>query len=229
MKKLLAMFALSIFTFCSFCQNETIYPVQVKEKFSNITLTNPNGELINIGESGKKTMLVFIRGKVTSNTWCPICHYQYLEAMLVEEKENIRKKFNMDIYFVMPYKTDSLNNWVEAFPQSIQTIKNWKYPENPSENQKSWAVYAKEFFPYSFESELENLELKLPILFDPDQKVSKGLYLFQEEWGGTKVAQNIPTIFIIDEEGIVRFKYHSQYTNDRPDFNYLIKYMKHMM
>ena len=54
-------------------------------------------------------------------------------------------------------------------------------------------------------------ELKLPVMFDPDQKVSKGLYLYQTEWGGTKVEQNVPTVFIIDKQGKVKFKYFSQY------------------
>lgn len=229
MKKSIAVFVLSIITLFSFSQNENVIPVQVKEKFPDITLTKPTGELINIGgKSGKNTMLIFIRGKVTPNTWCPICHYQYLEMMVAVEKGCIEKKYNMDIFFVMPYKTDSLDNWVKAFPQSIKTIKNWKYPKNPSENQKEWAEYCNKFFPYSFDDKLEDLELKLPILFDPDQKVSKGLYLFQEEWGGTKVAQNVPTIFIIDKKGMVSFKYFSQYTNDRPDADYILEYLKKM-
>jgi len=230
MKAIVTLFAFNLLTLILLSQNEHIYPVQVNEKFPEITLSTGDGELISIpGKSEKNTLLIFLRGKVTPQVWCPICQYQYLEIMVAEDKEKIREKFNMDIYFVLPYKADSLENWVKAFPKSLQTINGWKNPDNPTENQKLWADYCHEFFPFDFENKLANLELKLPVLFDPEQIVSKGLYLFEEEWGGTKVAQNIPTIFMIDKNGIVRFKYFSQYTNDRPDAKYIIKYLKNML
>ena len=74
--------------------------------------------------------------------------------MMAEEKNQIRDKFNMEIFIILPYKTDSLATWVVAFPKSIQTIEKWKYPgndENISEKKNKWAEYCREFYPYSFE------------------------------------------------------------------------------
>ncbi len=213
-------------------QNENIYPVTINEKFPDITLQTAQGKDISIADlAGKNIMLIFPRGKVTEEVWCPICHYQYLEMVMTEENENLKEKYNMKIIFVLPYSGDSLQHWVDAFPQSLQSINNWKFPENEeniTENVRLWMEYAQEFFPYSFDYSSEDFDLKLPILFDPDRKVSEGLMLFQEEWGGTTVAQNIPTIFILDEEGKVKFKYFSQYTNDRPDAKYIVKYLESM-
>jgi peroxiredoxin len=47
------------------------------------------------------------------------------------------------------------------------------------------------------------------------------LDLFRMEWG-SKVDRNVPTTFIIDRNGIVRFKYFSQNTVDRPGYEYLM-------
>ena len=176
-------------------------------------------------------MIIFPRGKVTNEVWCPICHYQYLEMVKTEKKNNLREKYDMEIYFVLPYGRDSLQQWVDAFPKSLQTIKNWKYPmdeNNISEGARSWMEYAREFFPHSFKYSEKHFDLTLPVLFDPDRKVSEGLDIFRKEWGGTTVAQNVPTIFILDKKGKVKFKYFSQYTNDRPDAKYIVKYLESM-
>jgi peroxiredoxin len=209
-----------------FSQNENVIPVQVKEKFSDITLTSSNGELVNIPTEGRNTMLVFIRGKVTPTVWCPICQYQYMEMIKAIEKTNFTEKYDMDIYFVMPYKKDSLQNWIDAFPQSLSTIDRWKNPENQTQAALDWRDYCKIFFAGNYTVDPNNFELKLPVMFDPDQKVSNGLVIYRQEWGGTKVPQNVPTVYILDKEGKVKFKYFSQYTNDRPDADYLIDFIE---
>lgn len=210
-------------------QNENVIPVQVKEKFPSITLTTGEGDLVNLPKSGRNTMLVFIRGKVTPTVWCPICHYQYLEMVEAVNKYNIAKKYDMDICFVIPYQKDSLPEWINTFPQSLNIINGWKNPENQSQAVLDWRDYCRLFFPNEYSFDVNNPVLEIPVLFDPDQKVSNGLQLFKEEWGGTKVQQNIPTIYIIDREGKVQFKYFSQYTNDRPDAEYLVKVIENML
>jgi alkyl hydroperoxide reductase subunit AhpC len=62
-----------------------------------------------------------------------------------------------------------------------------------------------------------------PILVDADRTVSKGLGLFTTEWSGSKVEQNVPTVFVIDPAGIVQFKYFSQNTIDRPGIEHLAR------
>jgi len=228
MKKqaLILVIVLGLLSNNNFGQNEKVIPVQVKEKFSNITLTSSNGELVDLPKADRNTMLIFIRGKVTPTVWCPICHYQYLEMVDAVEKSNIEERYDMDIYFVMPYLTDSLENWINAFPKSLNTIDRWKNPENITPAAQSWMEYCRLFFPEKFSFDPENFQLKLPVMFDPDQKVSNGLVIYKQEWGGTKVEQNVPTVYIIGKDGTVKFKYFSQYTNDRPDANYLIEFIE---
>lgn len=226
---LLLALLVTVLCFSARAQNNNVIPVQVKEQFSNLTLSDSNGNKIKLPEKGKNTMLVFIRGKVKPDLWCPICHYQYLELSNAIKKSGINKTKNIDTYFILPYSNDSLSEWINAFPKSIETINGWKNPSAEKlekEGVKLWKAYCDEFFPENFTVDPRNLNLDLPVLFDPDQSVSKGLYLFKEEWGGTKVPQNIPTVYIIGDDGKVKFKYHSQYTNDRPNADYLIDYIE---
>ena len=58
---------------------------------------------------------------------------------------------------------------------------------------------------------------------DADRELSQRLLLFTTSWDGSDVEQNIPTIFILDGDGVVRFKYHSQTTFDRPGYDYLFR------
>jgi alkyl hydroperoxide reductase subunit AhpC len=68
-----------------------------------------------------------------------------------------------------------------------------------------------------------------PILIDADRKVSIGLELFRTEWNLNRAEQNIPTVFIIDEDGILRLKYMSQTTMDRPSFDFILKFIDRMI
>ncbi len=129
-------------------------------------------------------MLVFIRGRVTPDVWCPICQYQYLELMVIDKQENLREKYDLEIYFILPYSRDTLSHWIETFPTSLATIEGWKNPVNPdgvTENQKEWAEYCQQFFSHTFEFSADNFKLELPVLFDEDHTVSEGLMLFREE------------------------------------------------
>ena len=64
-----------------------------------------------------------------------------------------------------------------------------------------------------------------PILVDGERAVSKGLGIFSTDWNGSKIEQNIPTVFILDKNGTVQFKYISQNTFDRPGAEYLLKFI----
>jgi peroxiredoxin len=223
---------ISIIISIIFAQNENVFPITINEKFPEITLKSLEGEDIEINKlASENILLIFPRGKVTENIWCPICHYQYLELVQKDLEVNFSDAYDLDIFFVLPYSSDSLQSWIDDIPTSLLTINNWKYPENEdniADNVRIWMEYSREFFPFSFKYNKETFDLHFPILFDPDRKVSEGLMLFREEWGGTRVDQNVPTIFLLDKERKVKFKYFSQYTNDRPDANYLVKYLNNM-
>nr|NQU90858.1 hypothetical protein [Bacteroidota bacterium] len=114
----------------------------------------------------------------------------------------------------------------------MQTIENWKNPtgyDTLTGAPKRWADYVREFFPEYYNYPGGEIDIPLPILMDEDKNVSKGLYQFTKEWGGTKADQNMPTVFLLDKDGVIQFKYHSQYTNDRPTAEYIERIIKRML
>jgi hypothetical protein len=60
---------------------------------------------------------------------------------------------------------------------------------------------------------------------DGERRVSEGLGFFTTDWSGSNAEQNVPTVLIIDANGILQFKYMSQNTVDRPPLEYLVQVM----
>jgi peroxiredoxin len=200
-------------------------PVIVGQQMPDFTLPSVQGAEVTLSSlKGKTVLLVFPRGRV-SDHWCQICHYQYAELVALEKKLKLREKYNMEIVFVLPYGIEMVKEWAEIFPEQMAVIEGWKNPpddENLTEGRRRWAALANEVFPVTFTYEDGKVPLPFAILADGDREVSLRLLLFTDSWDRSDVEQNIPTIFILDDEGVVQFKYHSQTTFDRPGPDYLV-------
>ena len=190
------------------------------------------GEEISISQlKGKNILLIFPRGRY-ENQWCRFCHYQYAELVELEKKYKIRNKYNLEILLVMPYTKDEVENWTKDFKRNLRELELWKNPPDPdktSRRRKEWAEIAKKTWPKKFDYGEGPAPLLFPILIDAYRKVSIGLELFRTEWNVSRVEQNVPTIFIIDKDGILKYKYISQSTMDRPSFDYIFKFIQRMI
>lgn len=204
-----------------------IQPVSVQQPMPDFTLHAYQGGEITISQlKGKNVLLIFPRGLAGKDHWCHVCNYQYAELAELETDQNIREKYNLEILFVLPYSKEMVQEWVEKFPDQMADIENWKNPADPEkldERGRRRMEMIRRYFPKSYTLEKGKVALPFPILIDADAAVSKGLGLFTNEWGGSKIEQNIPTIYIINKKGILGFKYISQNTFDRPGPDYLQK------
>jgi peroxiredoxin len=207
-------------------------PVIVGQQMPDFTLPAIQGSTVTLsGLAGKNVLLIFPRGRVGDH-WCQICHYQYAELVELEKKLNLRDKYNLEILFVLPYNEEAVKEWVEIFPHQMEVIEGWKNPpddENLTERRRSWAATAREVFPKSFTYEGGDIPVPFPILVDADRELSQRLMLFTTNWDRSEVEQNIPTIFVLDGEGVVQFKYHSQTTFDRPPYDYLFNVIEKLI
>jgi peroxiredoxin len=213
-------------------QNQTppIRPAILGQPMSDFSLPALSGGEFGISKlKGKNVLLVFPRGKVADH-WCQICHYEYAELAEMEKIQGLRKKYDVEILFVLPYDKATVQHWVDIFPDQMAVIDGWKNPpETASAGQKNFAQTAKRLLPKAFRIQKGDIPTPFPILIDADQRVSKGLGLFTTNWDGSAIDQNVPTVFILDGAGTVRFKYLSQNTWDRPTAEYLAKVLDRMM
>lgn len=208
-------------------QGGDIRPVTVGQPMPGFSLPTFQGGTFDLaGLKGKNVLLIFPRGFAAEGRWCTIDNYKYAEIVDLEKTSEIRKKYNLEIVFVFPYAKDVVAQWVDANPEQLVKIKDWKNPSDPSKLDDTGKARMQRWrtsYPKDFGMEKGKVPLPFPILIDTDRKVSKGLGLFATEWGGSKVDQNITSVFIVDKQGICQFKYVGQSTTDRPEYNVLFK------
>jgi len=201
-------------------------PVTLGEPMPDFTLPVFQGGEIKLSDlKGKNVMIIFPRGYAAPGAWCTICDYKYAELAELERTSQLRQKYNLEFLFVLPYDRDTVKAWRDALPGQLEKIRLTKNPPDPTKlDEKARATMERyrKIFPKDLTVSKEETSLLIPILIDGDRTVSKGLDLFRTEWG-SKVDQNVPTTFILDRNGIVRFKYFSQNTVDRPSYEYLLE------
>jgi len=201
-------------------------PVTVGQPMPDFTLPAIQGGQVTLSDlQGRNVLLIFPRGSVGDH-WCQICHYQYAELVELEQELGLREKYDLEILFVLPYAEEMVADWVAKFPEQMEVIEGWKNPsdqENLSDGSRRWMELARQYFPRHFTYENGDIPVPFPILVDADREVSQRLGLFTTSWNRADAEQNIPTIFILDDEGAVQFKYHSQTTFDRPGYDYLFR------
>ncbi|HOW43797.1 MAG TPA: redoxin domain-containing protein [Candidatus Aminicenantes bacterium] len=213
-------------------QAAPIKPVKLGDRFPDITLPAAQGGEVALSSlRGKNVLIVFPRGRVDDH-WCQLCHYQYAELADLEKTLQFRKKYGLEVLFVLPYDMATVKHWVEIFPEQMAVIDKWKNPgaeELKNPRAKAWAEQARQLLPKNLAMTKESMFLPFPILADGNRALSEGLQLFTLFWDYSYVEQNMAAVFILDKEGVVRFKYFSQGTTDRPGAEYLLKFIERML
>jgi hypothetical protein len=213
-------------------QATPIKPANFGDKFPDFTLPAiQGGEIALSSLKGKNVMIIFPRGRVDDH-WCQICHYQYAELAELEKAMQFRKKYNLEVLFVLPYDQATVRHWVDIFPEQMAVIEKWKNPsaeELKNPRAKAWMEQVRLLLPKSILVSKENLPVPFPILVDGERRLSQGLQLFTLFWDYSYVEQNVSTVFILDGEGRVRLKYFSQGTTDRPGAEFLLKFIERML
>jgi peroxiredoxin len=205
-------------------------PALLGQPMPDFTLPVYQGGALSLSSlRGKNVMIVFSRGYAGPDHWCTICNYRYVELAGLEKTQKIREKYNVEILFVFPYARDVVKTWLEALPGQMESIRETKNPADPSKLDQAARTRMERFrqiFPNDYALDKGNIPTPFPILVDGERTVSKSLGLFRTEWSGSKVDQNIPSVYIVDANGILQFKYLGQNTVDRPTYDYLFKVLE---
>jgi peroxiredoxin len=202
-------------------------PVLLEQPMPDFTLPACQGGEVTLSKlKGKNVMIIFPRGYAAPNYWCTICNYRYVELAELEKARQIRKKYNVEVLVVFPYNRETVRAWLEALPGQLDKIRETKNPADPAkldEAGKRRMERWRQIFPNDYGLKKGQILAPFPVLIDADRALSKRLGLFQTEWSGSKVEQNIPSVFIVDKNGVLLFKYMGQNTTDRPSYEYLFK------
>jgi peroxiredoxin len=202
-------------------------PAIIGQPMPDFTLPVYQGGTLTLSSlRGKNVLILFLRGYAAENYWCTICNYRYVELAELEKAQKIREKYNVEILVVFPYPHDIVKAWLEALPGQLENVKNTKNPADPSkldDRGKTRMERFRQLFPADFSLEKGTILEPFPILVDGERTLSTKLDLFRTEWSGSKVDQNIPSVYIVDAAGVLQFKYIGQNTVDRPGYDYLLK------
>ena len=199
-----------------------VQPGLIERAMPDFSLPALDGRTFALSQlKGRTIVLVFPRGKVADEDgsdphWCQLCHYQYAELAELEKTTSFRAALNVEVLFVLPYAKAEVAEWVAIIPRQVATVDRWR------KQVPAW----RDLLPRRVEFKDGPGATPFPILYDGDHAVSKRLGLFTLEWDRAKVAQNVPTVFVIDATGAIRFKYTSQNTFDRPSASYLVEVAK---
>jgi len=205
-------------------------PAIVGQPMPDFTLPVYQGGTLTLSSlRGKNVLILFPRGYAAENYWCTICNYKYVELAELEKAQKIREKYNVEVLVVFPYTHDVVKAWLEALPGQLESVRNTKNPADPAkldERGKARMERFRQLFPADYSLAKGEILAPFPILVDGERTLSMKLDLFRTEWGGGKVDQNIPSVYIVDANGVLQFKYLGQNTVDRPSYGYLMKVLE---
>lgn len=208
-------------------QAPVIQPVTVGSPMPDFTLPVFQGGELTLSElRGRNVMMVFPRGLSRPDSWCHVCPYQHAELVAYEAQAGLRARSNLEILFVLPYSHEKVGEWIDAYPQLLKDIEAWKNPPDPAsldEAGRGRMERARRVYPRNFSATMGQVPTPFPILVDSQRLLSQGLGFFTTDWGGSDAEQNVPTVLIIDPQGVLQFKYMSQNTLDRPPLEYLVR------
>lgn len=216
-----------------FAEEAELKPVQLGFPVPDFTVSTYQGGTFQLSQMrGKNVLIIFSRGKYDDKNWCGPCHYQYAEYSELDKAQHIREKYNLEIVFVLPYDKQTIEKWIAGMADSLESLEKFKNPPDSDkldQKVKEQIERGKKLYPLQIKYQKDAVPTPLPILMDTDHKICKGFDTFKTEWSGTKVEQNQPTIYLIDKNGNLQFKYISQFTFDRPRPDYIFKYIEKFM
>jgi hypothetical protein len=186
------------------------------------------GEFALQNHRGKNILLMFPRGWV-GNSWCLFCPYQYLDLADLEKKEQLRKKYNLEIVFVMPYSSERIADWFASFPATVKRLEGIRNPSGGTAVQNEFNAWAREHYPKTFDLSAGVPDKAFPVLCDENRTLSKRLKIFTEFWDNAQSEQNMSAIYLVDKTGVLRWKYVSQMTEDRPSTEFMMQVIQEVV
>jgi peroxiredoxin len=214
-------------------QTPTIRKAYLGQPMSDFELPTLDGGSVKLSAlKGRNVLLVFPRVFYQTDDYCSLCGYQYAELADRYQAGQWKQKFDLEVVYVLPFSAEATRAWLAGVPKMLEDVEGWKNPsaeDLQKEGTRRWMEVTRRICPASYAFTPSNLPMPFTIAIDEKRELSKGLDLFREEWSGGKGEQNIPSVFLLDRDGVVQFKQIGQHTIDRPSAGYLEKIMKALL
>lgn len=205
-------------------------PVMPGQAFPDFDLPALQGGTVSLASlRGKNVIVVVPRVRYGEDKWCTICNYGYAELAALDAAEDFRKASNTEVVFVSPFGREITAAWIEAMPTELAKIGGWKNPPEAERADPKVAkrmANARRLLTMDLAAEPGKVAKPFPILLDADRTLTGGLGVFATEWGGAKAEQGIPAVYILDRDGVVRFKHVAQTSTwDRPETRTILDFV----
>lgn len=178
---------------------------------------------------GKNVIVVVPRVRYGEGKWCTICNYGYAELAALDASEDFRRATNTEVVFVSPFGRDITSAWIEATPAELAKIGAWKNPSAAALADPRTAEFtanARRLLSLDLVAEPGKVAKPFPILLDAERTLTGGLGVFSTSWGGAQTEQGIPAVYILDRDGVVRFKHVAQTSTwDRPETRTILDFV----
>lgn len=208
-------------------------PVMPGQTFPDFDLPALQGGAVSLASlRGKNVIVIVPRVRYGEGKWCTICNYGYAELAALDAAENFRAATNTEVVFVSPFGRDLTSAWIEATPAELAKIDGWKNPPEADRADPRVAkrmANARRLLTMDLTAEPGKVAKPFPILLDAERTLTGGLGVFATEWGGAKAEQGIPAVYILDHDGVVRFKHVAQTSTwDRPETRTILDFVAAM-
>lgn len=208
----------------------TAEPVMPGQTFPDFDLPALQGGAVSLASlRGRNVIVIVPRVRYGEGKWCTICNYGYAELAALDAAEDFRRATNTEVVFVAPFGRDITSAWIEATPAELAKIGGWKNPPEAERADPKVAkrmVNARRLLTMELAAEPGTVAKPFPILLDAERTLTGGLGVFATEWGGAKAEQGIPAVYILDRDGVVRFKHVAQTSTwDRPETRTILDFV----
>ena len=207
---------------------EKVRPAVLGEAMPAFTLPSLQGGEVSLAAlQGRNVVIVFPRVQYGEGRWCTICNYGYVELTALDAAESFRRELEAEVLFVVPFGREVAQRWIDATPAELAKVQSWKNPKEDTAKAKEFAARARRHLPLDLPPGEGRPPLPFPILLDADRTVTGGLGLFRTEWGGAKADQLVPSVFVLDRHGVVRYKHVAQESTwDRPTGREIVEVLR---
>jgi hypothetical protein len=140
------------------------------QPMSDFELPALDGKTVKLSAlKGRNVLLVFPRVFYAVDEYCSLCGYQYAELADRYQADNWKKKFNLEVLYVLPFPAEVIRAWLARIPKMLEEVESWKNPKAEdlkNEGIRRWTEIVRQAYPRKYSFSAAAIPMPFPILVD---------------------------------------------------------------